>query len=608
MVLGDDAGHAAAPALAPAGRPRRRPVGRRPATRPRPAAGCASSDGDRRPGRRTPGAPRPAPRAASRRPRGRRPPGEALLDWFGGLAPGAVAVGQGRDRRAVRGAAHRATPGRGGSSKPPASSTGPCPSWRRRSSAAERRSLRARPAGRHALAAGRRLHESFVRLPGPRGARAPRAPGVAAPRRPRRRRRGRRGRGALARQLVKRLDLGAAAEQEVALLVGETRLLVAAAARPDGLTEEAVLPLAAHLGRRERPTRSTSSPSPSTGSTAGTGSGIDDAARAARGPVARTSRDRRCSSSAGRRRPRHGGPPVGRRAGQPARRPSLRAAPGAGGRWPSGRAARAAAARWRHPRSPWSPKADGLRIEVAGRDRPGLLAAVTARPRRGGCSTWSTPIAGRGATAASWSPSPFASARRPDARELGGGDRPRPPRRPRSAPVPDAVVHLRRRRIALVHALHGRGARPARPAPRTRRRRRRAAGADVHAARIATDGGRAVDRFDLTDRQGRKLDARRAGRPTCRVDGRRASLGPVVGVAAQTWHRAETQRARVAKQPFRTVSRKAFPRRRRGCAQETNVGSRRCCRAHHRCSLLATPGVAGAQDGHRGGDARSASR
>jgi UTP:GlnB (protein PII) uridylyltransferase len=55
-----------------------------------------------------------------------------------------------------------------------------------------------------------------------------------------------------ARRLVKRLDLGAAAEQEVALLVGETGLLRAAAARVDGLAEASVVQLAAHLGTPER--------------------------------------------------------------------------------------------------------------------------------------------------------------------------------------------------------------------------------------------------------------------------------------------------------------------------------------------------------------------
>jgi Kef-type K+ transport system membrane component KefB len=55
-----------------------------------------------------------------------------------------------------------------------------------------------------------------------------------------------------ARRLVQRLDLGAAAEQEVALLVGDSSLLRAAATRPGGLDEESVLQLAAHLDQPER--------------------------------------------------------------------------------------------------------------------------------------------------------------------------------------------------------------------------------------------------------------------------------------------------------------------------------------------------------------------
>lgn len=55
----------------------------------------------------------------------------------------------------------------------------------------------------------------------------------------------------LARRLVQRLDLGAAVEQEVAALVGNAALLRAAAGRIDGLTEESVLQLAAHLERTE---------------------------------------------------------------------------------------------------------------------------------------------------------------------------------------------------------------------------------------------------------------------------------------------------------------------------------------------------------------------
>ena len=55
-----------------------------------------------------------------------------------------------------------------------------------------------------------------------------------------------------ARQIVRRLRLGVAAEQEVELLLAERDLLRAAAARPDGLDEERVLPLAVHLQRPER--------------------------------------------------------------------------------------------------------------------------------------------------------------------------------------------------------------------------------------------------------------------------------------------------------------------------------------------------------------------
>ncbi|MEJ7765161.1 MAG: cation:proton antiporter, partial [Acidimicrobiales bacterium] len=57
---------------------------------------------------------------------------------------------------------------------------------------------------------------------------------------------------AAARRLVMRLGLGAGAEEEVALLVGEHRLLTAAVRRPDGLAEEHVLRIATHLDKPER--------------------------------------------------------------------------------------------------------------------------------------------------------------------------------------------------------------------------------------------------------------------------------------------------------------------------------------------------------------------
>jgi Kef-type K+ transport system membrane component KefB len=56
----------------------------------------------------------------------------------------------------------------------------------------------------------------------------------------------------LARRLAGRLELGAAAEQEIALLVGDSSLLRAAAQRVDGFDEERVFALATHLDRPER--------------------------------------------------------------------------------------------------------------------------------------------------------------------------------------------------------------------------------------------------------------------------------------------------------------------------------------------------------------------
>ena len=56
----------------------------------------------------------------------------------------------------------------------------------------------------------------------------------------------------LARRIAHRLDLGAAAEQQIALLVDDADLLHAAARRFDGLEEERVMPIATHLDNAER--------------------------------------------------------------------------------------------------------------------------------------------------------------------------------------------------------------------------------------------------------------------------------------------------------------------------------------------------------------------
>jgi Kef-type K+ transport system membrane component KefB len=56
----------------------------------------------------------------------------------------------------------------------------------------------------------------------------------------------------LARRVAHRLDLGAAAEQQIALLVEDSDLLRAAARKVDGLEEERVVPIAIHLDNSER--------------------------------------------------------------------------------------------------------------------------------------------------------------------------------------------------------------------------------------------------------------------------------------------------------------------------------------------------------------------
>src|SRR5206468_9965448 len=56
----------------------------------------------------------------------------------------------------------------------------------------------------------------------------------------------------LARRLAHRLDLGAEAEQEIALVVGDSGLLRAAARKVDALLEDRVYPIATHLERPER--------------------------------------------------------------------------------------------------------------------------------------------------------------------------------------------------------------------------------------------------------------------------------------------------------------------------------------------------------------------
>lgn len=303
----------------------------------------------------------------------------------------------------------------------------------------------------------------------------------------------------LARQLVKRLDLGAAAEQEVALLVGETTLLAAAAARPDGLSEEAVVPLAAHLGRRERADALYVLTVAVNGVEAWVRQRLDDlherlaAVLDRPGPALVEERRATAARMAAR-------PAVGERAAIAPASLAITQGPAAIVRQselleplPLGRALRVAVV----------PEGPGYRVEVAGRDRLGLLAAVTAALAERGADvvdavvgTW--PDAGvvesfavlgvEGLDADNLRQSIMRCIDDPSA----------------SPAVADATVDFDDEgspwytlctvsaldRPGLLHAIAAACA---------------SVGVDIHAARITTEAGRAVDRFDLTDRNGRKL-------------------------------------------------------------------------------------------------------
>jgi [protein-PII] uridylyltransferase len=142
-------------------------------------------------------------------------------------------------------------------------------------------------------------------------------------------------------------------------------------------------------------------------------------------------------------------------------------------------------------------------LDLASRDRAGLLAAFTGV------------LAGRGigivqAVVATWDDGGalqafvVRSAAPPDEAVLQPALEASLGAAPRSAPVPDAEVEFvdtatgpytyctvrARDRPGLLHDIAGAMA---------------AAGADVHAARVATIGQAAVDHFDLSDRRARKL-------------------------------------------------------------------------------------------------------
>jgi [protein-PII] uridylyltransferase len=313
---------------------------------------------------------------------------------------------------------------------------------------------------------------------------------------------------ALARQLVKRLDLGAATEQEVALLVGESGRLWAAAVRPDGLDEDTVVQLAAHVGTPDRVralyllTLARHELEP------GERARLDELARLLLAVLrpgegvereARNLVERRRAEAA-----RDASPAVVARLGRAPLAWLLAQDPAALRRQAAlleprpGRGQVKVAVVEDSPPGQW-------RVEVAARDRPGLLAAVTGALSQAGLDVID-------AVAATWPDSGVVEAFRARAGRPPDADRLRQAIEegltgPRASwPLPAATVTFddgsspwyTRATVdapdepGLLHALAVALA---------------AAGVDVHGARVATVDGRAHDRFELTmARGGGKLD------------------------------------------------------------------------------------------------------
>jgi Kef-type K+ transport system membrane component KefB/glycine cleavage system regulatory protein len=304
-----------------------------------------------------------------------------------------------------------------------------------------------------------------------------------------------------ARQLVRRLRLGVEAEQEVAFLLADHGLLRANAVRPDGLDEDRVVPLAVHVATAERAralhllTRAS-----------------DDLARWERermdellarvlavlaqtrvtGIEARTVADKRraeamamAKSPAVRERLLHAPRPwiLGVPSESLVRQATLLEPP------PTGSTVRASVV--------------GDRIELACRDRRGLLAAVTR-------VLTDARLTIREATTATWADGGAVLAFDVDGPDVDG---PQLAARveaalaegpPAAAALPEATVTFDDAAspwytLADVEAPDRTGLLRDLTAAFT------AAGVSIHSARVTTADGRALDRFELTDRRGGKL-------------------------------------------------------------------------------------------------------
>lgn len=311
---------------------------------------------------------------------------------------------------------------------------------------------------------------------------------------------------AVARRMVQRLDLGAAAELAVAGLVGDAELLRAAARRRDSLEEEAVLQLAVHLRSSEQAralhllTLAGDDLEPWERERLRE---LHELLQAALAHPELTGRD--AANAIEQRRAA-----AARLSTDPAVQERIRAAPRAYvlATTPGDLARQAAMCepppRPDEPRVSVTPAGGGRwRVEVVARDRVGLLAADTYVLTEAGLDVAEATVATWGDRCALASFVAVA-ATEPAAGELEARLRAVLKRPRSSAPVPDATVtfdgqaspwHTLCRVQApdhpgLLYAVTSAFA---------------AAGASVHSAKIATVAGRADDLFALTDANGHKL-------------------------------------------------------------------------------------------------------
>jgi Kef-type K+ transport system membrane component KefB/predicted amino acid-binding ACT domain protein len=315
----------------------------------------------------------------------------------------------------------------------------------------------------------------------------------------------------VARRTVQRLDLGARVEQSVAMLVNDADLLHAAARRHDAFTEEAVLQIAVHLESVEQ-ADALYLLSQSGGDERHEGRQLRDLHDLVRAALAHPELVGREAGNAVERRRAEAAALV---ADGPVRE-RIRTAPRAYvlAHTPTELARQATlcepAPGRDDVRIAVEQLDDALRIEIAARDRVGLLARSTRVLLEAGCSIDE-------ATATTWGDQTalasyrVASAPIPDAEAVRTALVASLKAPLHAAPVPEIELvfddagspwHTRCTAIGpdrpgLLHALTTAFA---------------AAGVSVHSARITTDGPLAIDHFELTEPDGAKLDERAKAR------------------------------------------------------------------------------------------------